>query len=121
MARNLEALFVALILLGIVGNVRDFAVPRRSAREGENFFDGNENERELDSKGTVSRVSGTLGIGSEELLDETRDILEKLDSEEETGTEGEEADGESKEDSEKYLELELELELESEEMESGER
>lgn len=121
MARNLEALFVARILLGIVGNVRDFALPRRSASEGENFLDGNENELELDSRGTASRVSGPLGTDSKELLDEIRDMFEKLDRDEEIGTEGEEADGESKEDSEKYLELELELELESEERESGER
>ena len=49
-------------------------------------------------------------------MDERRDILEKLDRGEDTETEDKGAEGESSDDSEKWLELVLE----SEETESGE-
>ncbi len=52
----------------------------------------------------------------EEALDERRDKLSKLDDGEDTRTEHEAGEGESREDSEYF-----ELVLESEEIESGER
>lgn len=97
----------------INGNFRDFdKLPLRSAREGENILDGEEVDLEHGCEAELTpTISGLL-----EVLDK-RDKLEKLDKVEDTGREHEAAEGESREDSEKYFELVLE----SEETESGER
>ena len=85
-------------------------MPLRSAREGENILDGKEVDLE---HGCEAKLKSTTS-GPLEVLDDKRDRLDKV---EDTGREHDAAEGESREDSEKYFELVLE----SEETESGER
>lgn len=99
--------------------MRDFdKLPLRSASEDNNFLDGNEVEREQACELNLETTfSGLLDMGRSVDLEERRDMSEQFDNVDDTGREQEAADGESREDSEKYFELVLE----SEEMESGER